>query len=84
MITEPRIVKNLRVVVMMEHVNGPNVVTVTKMKCCEQEKKISFNFNVSIIHPRYQSVTVTPLRVLPCPSMSKPPNFGVTEDIAKC
>ena len=27
MITEPRMVKNFRVVVMMEHMSGPNVVT---------------------------------------------------------
>ena len=34
--TDARIVKNFLVVVMMEQVNGPNVVTVTKMKCCEE------------------------------------------------
>ena len=31
--TEPKIVKNLRVVVIIEHVNGPNVVIVVNMKC---------------------------------------------------
>ena len=33
-ITEPRIVKNFLVVVMMEHIRGPNSVTVMKMKFC--------------------------------------------------
>jgi len=33
--TEPRMVKNLRVVVKMEHSSGPNVVTVMKMKFCK-------------------------------------------------
>lgn len=31
--TDPKIVKNLRVVVMIEHVSGPNVVIVVNIKC---------------------------------------------------
>ena len=37
--TEPRIVKNLRVVVKTEHISGPKVVTVRKMKFWRREEK---------------------------------------------
>ena len=33
MITEPSMVKNFRVVVMIEHFSGPNDVMVVKIKC---------------------------------------------------
>ena len=37
--TDPRMVKNFLVVVIMEQVSGPKVVTVTKIKCCREEAK---------------------------------------------
>jgi len=33
--TDESIVKNFLVVVIMLHVNGPKVLIVTKMKCCQ-------------------------------------------------
>ncbi len=36
MSTDARIVKNLRVVVKIEHVKGPNEVTVKKMNDCNE------------------------------------------------
>ena len=36
--TEARIVKNLRVVVIMEQVSGPKLATVMKMKFCDGNK----------------------------------------------
>ena len=38
MMTEARMVKNLRVVVMMEHIRGPNVVTVKNTNICKQRR----------------------------------------------
>lgn len=37
-ITEPRMVKNLRVVVTMEQVSGPNLATVMKMNVWKRKK----------------------------------------------
>jgi len=40
MLTDSRIEKNFRVVVIRLHVSGPNVATVTKMKCCTKNERI--------------------------------------------
>jgi hypothetical protein len=43
--TEPRTVKNFLVVVITEHLSGPNVVIVVKMKCLIQkmiQSKVKF------------------------------------------
>jgi len=40
MMTDPRMVKNLRVVVMMEVVRGPKWITVQKMKFCNGQHTI--------------------------------------------
>ena len=48
--TEPRIVKNFLVVVMMEHMSGPNSDTVMKMKFCpnaEAKPKVIISGTIS-------------------------------------
>ena len=39
-ITEAKMVKNFRVVVMMEHVRGPKYTTVMKIKLWERERRV--------------------------------------------
>lgn len=39
--TDPRMVKNFRVVVIMEHVRGPKLATVMKMKFYKETRKKS-------------------------------------------
>lgn len=45
--TDPKMVKNFRVVVMMEQVSGPNVETVMKMKVWKEKRGYKNLFHFS-------------------------------------
>jgi len=43
--TDDKMVKNFLVVVIILHVNGPNVVIVAKIKCCHTQ---AYNMTVTV------------------------------------
>jgi len=65
-ITEPSTVKNLRVVVMMEHGSGPKSLTVRKMKNCPRALA---NENVINCHTRLGCLCTKLTNMRPSPVM---------------
>ena len=67
--TDPRIVKNFLVVVIMEHVKGPNVVTVVKINICPMALAILKSSKLRITKG---CLDKKPIANRPSPEITKP------------
>lgn len=67
--TDPKMVKNFRVVVIMEQVSGPNVETVMKMKVCPAALAKP---NVTILASIDGCLSMKPKNAMPSPVTIRP------------